>query len=192
MKAGEVPKPTDKASAIAWAKALLQLREVLFLDTETTGLGPLAEIVDLSIIAADGAVLLNQLVKPSRPIPIDATLIHGITNDHVVDAPDWCAVLEMARPVLSGKVVVAYNSSFDRGMIQQCCTAAAVDVPVMEWQCAMRAYAAYRKDARLRAGGYRWRPLHEAAESFRLAIPTHRALADAMACRGVVMAMSRG
>jgi len=188
----ELPKAIDRASAIQWARALLERRDILFLDTETTGLGPRAEIVDLSVITADGTVLVNQLVKPARPIPIDATLIHGITNELVAEAPDWCTVLEKAAPVLAGKVVVAYNSSFDRGMIQQCCAAAAVDVPAIEWQCAMRAYSAFRKDMRLRAGGYRWRPLYEAAESFRLTIPTHRALADAMACRGVVVGMAKG
>jgi DNA polymerase-3 subunit epsilon len=188
----EIPKATDRASAVQWAKTLLASGDVLFLDTETTGLGKQAEIVDLSIVAADGTVLLNQLVRPARPIPIDAMLIHGITNEHVADAPAWGDVLEMARPLITGKIVVAYNSSFDRGMIEQCCTFATIDLPAIQWQCAMRAYAAYRKDPRLPSQGYRWRPLHEAAESFRLTIPTHRALADAMACRGVVVGMSGG
>jgi DNA polymerase-3 subunit epsilon len=186
-----IPKATDRTTAVRWARALLA-SEVLFLDTETTGLGPRAEIVDLSIIAVDGTVLLNQLVKPARPIPIDAMLIHGITNEHVADAPEWCDVLEMARPIISGRLIVAYNSSFDRGMIEQCCLAAAIELPLIEWECAMRAYAAFRKDPRLPSQGYRWRPLHEAAESFRLTIPTHRALADAMACRGVVHGMANG
>ena len=187
-----IPKPVDRPTAIRWAQTLLDCGDVVFLDTETTGLGGQAEIVDLAVVASDGTVLINQLVKPARPIPIDAMLIHGITNEHVADAPAWCDVLEMARPVISGRIVVAYNSSFDRGMMQQCCVAATIEMPTVEWECAMRAYAAFRKDARLRAGGYRWRPLHEAAESFRLSIPTHRALADAMACRGVVLGMARG
>jgi DNA polymerase III subunit epsilon len=190
-KQSVIPKAVDRPTAIQWAQALLDAGDVVFLDTETTGLGGQAEIVDLAIIAVDGTVLINQLVRPVRPIPIDAMLIHGITNDHVADAPPWCDVLEMARPVVSGRVVVAYNSSFDRGMMQQCCAAATIEMPQIDWECAMRAYAAFRKDARLRAGGYRWRPLHEAAESFRLSIPTHRALADAMACRGVVLGMAK-
>ena len=186
-----IPKAVDRPTAIQWAQALVDAGDVVFLDTETTGLGSQAEIVDLAIIAVDGTVLINQLVRPVRPIPIDAMLIHGITNVHVSDAPTWCDVLEMARPVISGRIVVAYNSSFDRGMMQQCCAATTIEMPPVAWECAMRAYAAFRKDARLRAGGYRWRPLHEAAESFRLSIPTHRALADAMACRGVVLGMAQ-
>jgi DNA polymerase-3 subunit epsilon len=185
-----IPKASDRASAIQWAKTLVALDRIVFLDTETTGLGKTAEIVDLSIVAVDGTVLLNQLVRPTRPIPIDAMLIHGITNEHVADAPAWNDVLEIARPIIDDRVVVAYNSSFDRGMVEQCCVAATVEMPTVEWQCAMRAYAAFRKDPRLPSQGYRWRPLHEAAESFRLSIPTHRALADATACRGVVLGMA--
>lgn len=185
-----LPKASDRASAIAWAKAVRSSPNVLFLDSETTGLGPRAEIVDLSIVAPDGAIVFNQLVRPVRPIPVDAMLIHGITNDHVADAPTWGDVLELVRPLIQGRTIVAYNSSFDRSMIEQCSAAAEIVLPDLEWQCAMRAYAAFRKDARLPSQGYRWRPLHEAADTFGLTIPTHRALADAMACRGVVLGMA--
>jgi DNA polymerase III epsilon subunit-like protein len=182
--------PRDRSSAILWAKTLVNRPDVVFLDSETTGLGPQAEIVDLSIVAIDGSVIFNQLVRPRRKIPVDATLIHGITNDHVKDAPEWAEALQLAHEHLHGRTVIAYNSSFDRGMIEQCCAAAAIELPAMQWHCAMRAYAAFRKDPRLPSQGYRWRPLHEAADSFGLSIPTHRALADAMACRGVVLGMA--
>lgn len=187
-----IPKAVDRRTAIAWAQALIARDDVLFLDTETTGLGPRAEIVDLAIVAIDGTVLVNQLVKPARPIPIDAMLIHGITNDHVAGAPAWAEVIAEVSPLLRGRTVIAYNSSFDRDMIKQCCAACMVDLPDVSWECAMRAYAAFRKDPRLPSGGYRWRPLHEAAEAFGLSIPTHRALADAQACHGVVTRMARG
>jgi DNA polymerase-3 subunit epsilon len=192
METRALPKAVDRATAVAWARAVTSLSDVLFLDTETTGLGKTAEIVDLSIVALDGTVVVNQLVKPTRPIPIDAVLIHGITNQHVAAAPSWPEVLEAVRPLLHGRLVIAYNSSFDRSMVEQCTAAVRLECPPIEWQCAMRAYAAYRKDPRLPSAGYRWRPLHEAAESCGLPVPTHRALADAVACRGVVLRMATG
>lgn len=192
MKPRDIPQATDRASAIAWARAVTSFADVLFLDTETTGLGKQAEIVDLSIIGLDGEVVFDQLVKPARPIPTDAYLIHGISNDHVADAPGWCDVIEMVRPILHGRLVIAYNSSFDRSMIEQCCVAAQLASPPIDWHCAMRAYAAYRKDPRLPSQGYRWRPLHEAAEACGLRAPSHRAKADAVACRGVVLRMAAG
>ena len=58
----------------------------VFLDTETTGLNDLAEIVEISILDDDGLVLLDTLVRPRRPIPADAIRIHGIRNEMVAEA----------------------------------------------------------------------------------------------------------
>ena len=63
---------------------------VIYLDTETTGFGPRAEIVDIAAVSAAGEVLLESLVQPTRRIPADATRVHGITNADVKDAPAWC------------------------------------------------------------------------------------------------------
>lgn len=49
----------------------------LFIDTETTGLGDDAEIVEICIIDSHGFILLNTLVKPTKPIPDEAIAIHG-------------------------------------------------------------------------------------------------------------------
>ncbi len=38
------------------------------LDTETTGLGKNDEIIEISILALDGTVLLDTYVKPSIPV----------------------------------------------------------------------------------------------------------------------------
>jgi len=187
-----LPKPNDRATAVSWATSLLTDPGTVFLDTETTGLGKWAEIVDIAIVAADGEVLLNQLVQPVRPIPVEAMFVHGISNDHVREAPSWGEIADRVRGLLDGRTVVAYNSSFDRIMIEQSCVAVALTPFAFQWQCAMRAYAAYRKDPALPSGGYRWRPLHEAADAFGIAVPTHRALADAETCRAVVMWMARG
>ena len=61
----------------------------LILDAETTGLGEDAEIVEITIIDTTGKPLINTLVKPSTPIPAEATAIHGITNEMVRHAPTW-------------------------------------------------------------------------------------------------------
>lgn len=53
----------------------------IILDTETTGLDNTAEIVEISVINDQGEVLLDTLIKPTKPIPGDATAIHGITNE---------------------------------------------------------------------------------------------------------------
>ncbi|HQF69216.1 MAG TPA: hypothetical protein PL171_06005, partial [Anaerolineaceae bacterium] len=50
------------------ARQILALKPV-YLDTETTGIGSVDEIVEISVIDHDGAQLFSKLVKPTRPIP---------------------------------------------------------------------------------------------------------------------------
>jgi DNA polymerase-3 subunit epsilon len=53
-------------------------RYSVVLDTETTGLGHDAEIIEIAIICAfSGKTFINTLVKPRNPIPPSATAIHG-------------------------------------------------------------------------------------------------------------------
>jgi len=59
----------DRDNSITWARETLGLPNVVILDTETTGLGPKAEPVQIGILASSGGVLLDALIKPSFPIP---------------------------------------------------------------------------------------------------------------------------
>lgn len=97
----------------------LQNVPFLVLDTETTGLSNQAEICQIAIVDHTGRVLLDQLVKPTLPIPIGATQIHGITDEVVVNQPTWQTVRERVISLIKGKVVVAYNADFDLRMLLQ-------------------------------------------------------------------------
>ncbi len=55
--------------AIAWANGIVSRRDVLYLDTETTGLGSQAEIVEIAVVDGAGRTVLNRLVRPTSPIP---------------------------------------------------------------------------------------------------------------------------
>src|SRR5688572_29960828 len=93
-------------------------KEFLVLDTETTGLYD-GEIVQIAIIDSDANVLLDTLVKPVKPIPADATAIHGITDEMCKDAPVWAQITGHIESIISGKLLVVYNATFDRGMMHK-------------------------------------------------------------------------
>jgi DNA polymerase III epsilon subunit-like protein len=185
-----VRQPIDRWSAIRWSRSLLAQERTIFLDTETTGLGRDSEIVEIAIVAVDGTVILDTLVKPHRPIPADATRIHGITDLMVARAPDWCDLLGVLRGLIATRPVVVYNAEFDRRMVRQCCERLGESLPLGDWHCAMRAYAAFREERTTGSRDYRWHKLSEATASLGVSVGGHRALGDAAACRQVVAAIA--
>jgi DNA polymerase-3 subunit epsilon len=55
----------DRTHPVVWASQMAQNPTTVVLDTETTGLGVDAEIVEIAIVAIDGRTLLNTLVRPT-------------------------------------------------------------------------------------------------------------------------------
>jgi DNA polymerase III epsilon subunit-like protein len=78
LRALEMGAERGAASAegvAARAQALIE-GDCLLLDTETTGVGDGDEVCEITILDASGTPLLNTLVRPTQPIPAEATGIH--------------------------------------------------------------------------------------------------------------------
>jgi DNA polymerase III epsilon subunit-like protein len=179
-----------RAKSIAWAAEVIGDSRVVYLDTETTGFGPRAEIVDIAVVSAAGEVVLESLVQPSRRIPADATAIHGITNADVRDAPAWCDLYQDLLRVLAGRRIIVYNVIFDRQMVNQACERYTLAAPAADWECAMRKYAGFHGNWDPGKRWYRFQKLEHAVLAFGAQPGGHRAAADAFACRAVVLGMA--
>jgi DNA polymerase-3 subunit epsilon len=189
MQINTLPLIFDRDSAIAWSQAVLGVPDVVFLDTETTGLDEDAEIVEVAVVDREGQVLVNSYVRPTRPIPMGATAIHGIFDHHVATAPQWCEVLPTIAAACHDRLVIIYNAEYDSRLIHQTCRFNRVDSFRATYRCAMQAYACYSAGVPTR-GRLRFFKLESAARAFSLNIPNHRALGDALACLGVVRGMA--
>jgi DNA polymerase-3 subunit epsilon len=88
------------------------------IDTETTGRDPaLDRIVEIAcIVWQRGSVIARHswLVNPGRPIPKEASDVHGIGDDDVRDKPDFSSIVGELFQVLRLGVPVAYNAEFDK------------------------------------------------------------------------------
>lgn len=184
--------PDRRDAAMTWARETMRHERVVFLDTETTGFGPRAEIIDIGIVAADGTVLLDTLVKPDSSIPAATSKVHGLFDHDVAMAPRWVDVYSEVYRLLVGTRVVVYNAPFDSGMVTSSCQRAGLVIPSAQWQCAMRQYSGFAGPATARPGRgpSRWYKLDSAAAAFGIAPGGHRALADADVCRRVVAGMA--
>ena len=98
--------------------------QISFVDTETTGLIPGVDgVVQVGIarFAPGGSISAagSWLVNPGRPIPPEATAVHGINDDMLAGAPALADVLASpeARGLIDGAQPGGYNTGFDRSML---------------------------------------------------------------------------
>lgn len=167
--------------------------DYLLLDTETTGLGADAEICQIAIIDSSGKVLLDTLVKPVRPIPAEATVIHGITNEMVEGATLFPA--DDIHTIITGQNVIIYNSDYDTRMLYQSETALGMGgfdwLDEAQFHCAMQAFAQIYGDWNDYRKSYRWQKLETACNYYKVkATDAHSALGDCLSTLAVCKAMA--
>lgn len=178
---------STRQRAIEVARKVCAAKPV-YVDTETTGLNRTDEIIEISIVDDDGSVLLETLVKPSQPIPPDATRIHGITNQEVQSARPWPVVWPLVRSVLFGRLIVFYNEEFDMRMMQQ--SHARYRLPWKEKFNTfdlLKLYAEYRGEWDSYRRSYRYHSLANAGRQCKIDLPNaHRTTADTLLTRALL------
>lgn len=179
----------DRDLAIDWARATLALPDDKWclLDLETTGRDPgRCGVVQIAVLAPDGNTLLCARVNPGRPIPPDATRIHGLTDADVQDALTFAALYERLAAALQGRLVVIYNAAYDWRIVTRLCAEHGVVAPdVAGVNCAMLWYAQFHGEWNLRFGNYRWMRLPAAP-----GVREHDALGDCVSTLRLVERMA--
>ena len=88
-------------------------RPLAFFDLETTGLSIVQDrIVEIAIVKAmpDGSLQSKTMkINPGRPIPLESSLIHGIYDEDVKDAPVFKTVARQIAQFLEGCDLSGYN-----------------------------------------------------------------------------------
>ena len=137
---------------IATAPGVVRLRRdvgrpdgyVVF-DCETTGTDPRSdEIVSFALLRLDefGAEVAERtgLVKPSRPIPLEATAVHEIDDADVATAPRFDQIAPELLALLADAVFVAHNAAFDLRMLQQELARAGAGYAPLAVACTLEAF----------------------------------------------------
>jgi DNA polymerase-3 subunit epsilon len=141
------------------------------LDTETTGLGSDAEIVEVAVISGAGTVLLDQTVRPTSRVSPECTRIHGLTDHDLRTSPAFPAIYEALDRLIRNRTVVAYWADFDRRILGATCARHRLTPITADWICALELFESLR--------GFR-APLQIACEIEGIAVTArHRAAADA-------------
>lgn len=170
----------ERQLSSVWAHELMHRQTWCLLDTETTGLGTQDEIVQIALLNWDKEVLLNSFVRPRRPISLDASRVHGITDRDVQDAPGFDQVFLKLLSAVGDREIIIYNAAFDMRLISQSLRpygiyfrprsepisiAPGLTQQCIRWfsgapvTCAMQTYARWVGEPNHWRGGYRWQTL---------------------------------
>ena len=127
-------------------------KKFIILDTETTGL----EVQQGHRVIEIGAVLLNDRKKsaknfhtylnPSRLIDEEATKVHGIMNEFLLDKPYFKEVAEKFLEFINGSTLVIHNAAFDVGFLNNELKLASSKYPMLEEICEIEDSLALAKD----------------------------------------------
>ena len=186
------PNPAHRQQVLRWAQNLME-RGFYVLDTETTGLGRRDEIVQIAIVDRDGNTAMDELVRPTIPIPFGASRVHHICDRHVEAAPDFSYIYIELSKLLAGQVVVAYNMDFDWRMLRQSSAKYGLpDIRLGRRDCAMKQYARYKGIRSGRRRGYSWHKLGDAvAQEGCQVVNAHNALGDAQMTLTLIQRMAQ-
>ncbi len=127
-------------------------KKYIILDTETTGL----EVQRGHRIIEIGAVLLNDRKKseehfhtylnPSRLIDEEASKVHGIMNEDLIDKPYFEDIADEFLEFIDGSTLVIHNAAFDVGFLNNELKIASSKYPMLEEICEIEDSLAIAKD----------------------------------------------
>ncbi len=98
------------------------MREIVF-DTETTGLDPLQghRVVEIGCVELFNHIATGKTfhayLNPSRPVPSEAAMVHGLTDEFLADKPLFSQVVDDFLSFIADSPLVAHNASFDMNFI---------------------------------------------------------------------------
>jgi len=155
-----------------------------------------------------GRVLLDTLVRPTIAVPRETTLIHGLSDAHLAQAPRFPEVFATLWPLLQGRTVLAYGMAFDYRLLGYNARLHGLALPPeleretppvqlvdgTRLHCLMQSYAQFWQEPSLDSrslDGWRRKALAMAARSQGIPVlETHRALPDCRLKAALVQALA--
>lgn len=167
------------------ALELYELNErALIIDTETVGAGPTIEIIELAIGDLAGNIVFESLVRPVlNRLPPPSKHARFCRSDFN-NAPYWTDIWPQVEASIKGKLLVAYNASFDRRALALMTSRHGHSSSERGWRCAMQT-------VKQRVGTRKSPTLSQACSYFAVEGGNHRAARDVQATSRLLQALLR-
>lgn len=116
--------------------------EYCVFDFETTGTSARNEkVIEIGIAKIRKGKIVDTFqsyINPGRFVPYNITMITGITNEDVKDAPYFDEVINDIKEFIGSSVLVAHNLQFDYSFLKNECENVKVETPENEAVCTLK------------------------------------------------------
>jgi DNA polymerase III epsilon subunit-like protein len=173
--------------------AMLLTEDTYFIDTETTGVDQLAEVIAVGVVDNLGNPQLDTLVRPQNLAAAEATFeIHGISQLALCTAPQPMDVMRQLCSLLDARLLVAYNAEFDVRLLHQTARLNDLVAPLpIGVHDAMMLYAEFAGKWDAPKQRFQAVKLTDAADELGIKwTEAHNAMADAMTLQAIVESMA--
>lgn len=146
----------------------------LIVDTETVGVGPAIEIIEIALCDYQGRVVFESLIRPVYNALPPPSKHQRFERALILKAPYWADIYAEISALVNGKLLIAYNAGFDQRAIAAERSRHQQSSTERGWRCAMPPIKA-------RMGAKKSVTLTDACAHYGLAGGNHRAAADVRA-----------
>lgn len=165
----------------------VEMKDFAAIDFETANYNR-ASVCSVGVVIVKGGVIQQSVYELIRPYPNyyseRCTAVHGLDKSDTDDAPLFPEVWERIAPLIEGLPLVAHNSPFDKGCLIAAHQHYGMPYPDYPFFCTLKA------SRRTFGTSLPNHQLHTVAERCGYSLDNHHhALADAIACAHIAMAI---
>lgn len=137
--------------------------------------------IGISVIE-DGQIVQEyySLVDPEQPFDYFNSVLTGINEETVFDAPAFPEVWGQIEPIMSSGILVAHNASFDIGVLRRC-----LDSYEIEWKPYVKGICTVIMGRSLLPGISH--KLNDLCDYYGICLSHHQADSDSHACAEILL-----
>lgn len=133
-------------------------------------------------VIEDGQIVdtFYSLVDPEQPFDWFNSVLTGINEETVFDAPPFPEVWEQIEPIMSSGILVAHNASFDMGVMRKC-----LDSYEIEWKPYVKGICTVTMGRSILPGISH--KLNDLCDYYGICLNHHQADSDSQACAEILL-----
>ena len=121
-----------------------------------------------------------SLIDPEAPFDRFNTMLTGISEETVFDAPSFPEAWEQIEPLMSSGILAAHNAAFDMGVLRKCLAGYEI-----EWKPSVTGLCTVSMGRKLLPGASH--RLNDLCDRFGICLDHHRADSDSRACAEILI-----